>query len=209
MDQWIYVVGKAWVCQLDDLECCLGSHTLKWLVGVVFIATNQNLAVGEVCWRRAHRTVRCATGQSGAPPRNPFVRAWSWSTVGGFVLMWYRIVQWHTGQSGAPLTRCSDIWFPLFTLQSQPLRAGSRCSAGAPDSPVAHRTVRWIIAELRLRNPKVKSWRLILPGAPDTVRWHTGQSGAPDQGALQFLFAPFFWTLACTFYWFVLNLWHL
>jgi hypothetical protein len=21
------------------------------------------------------------------------------------------------------------------------------------------------------------------PGAPDTVRWHTGQSGAPDQGA--------------------------
>jgi hypothetical protein len=20
------------------------------------------------------------------------------------------------------------------------------------------------------------------PGAPDTVRWHTGQSGAPDQG---------------------------
>jgi hypothetical protein len=36
---------------------------LKWPVGVVFIATNQNLAVGEVCWRRAHRTVRCATGQ--------------------------------------------------------------------------------------------------------------------------------------------------
>jgi hypothetical protein len=27
----------------------LGSHTLKWPVGVVFIATNQNLAVGEGC----------------------------------------------------------------------------------------------------------------------------------------------------------------
>jgi hypothetical protein len=24
-------------------------------------------------------------------------------------------------------------------------------------------------------------------GAPDTVRWHTGQSGAPDQDSLRFL----------------------
>jgi hypothetical protein len=39
------------------------SHTLKWPVGVVFIATNQIVAVGEGCWRWAHRTVRCATGQ--------------------------------------------------------------------------------------------------------------------------------------------------
>jgi hypothetical protein len=28
------------------------------------------------------------------------------------------------------------------------------------------------------------------PGASDTVRWHTGQSGAPDQGTLG-SFAPF------------------
>jgi hypothetical protein len=33
---------------------------------------------------------------------------------------------------------------------------------------------------------------LIHPGAPDTIRWHTGQSGAPDQGSLWFSFAPFF-----------------
>jgi hypothetical protein len=38
----------------------LGSHTLKWLVGVVFIATNQIVAVGEGCWRWAHRIVWCA-----------------------------------------------------------------------------------------------------------------------------------------------------
>jgi hypothetical protein len=57
------VVGRAWICQLYDLECCLGSHTLKWPVGVVFIATNQIVAVGEGSWRWAHRTVRCATGQ--------------------------------------------------------------------------------------------------------------------------------------------------
>jgi hypothetical protein len=33
---------------------------------------------------------------------------------------------------------------------------------------------------MRLRNPKVKSSKAILPGAPDTVRCHTGQSGVPD-----------------------------
>jgi hypothetical protein len=36
----------------------------------------------------------------------------------------------------------------------------------------------------------VKSSQLYGPGAPDTVRWHTGQSGAPDQGTLGFV--PFF-----------------
>jgi hypothetical protein len=30
-----------------------------------------------------------------------------------------------------------------------------------------------------------------LPGAPDTVRWHTGQSDAPDQGNLQLSFCSF------------------
>jgi hypothetical protein len=42
------------------------------------------------------------------------------------------------------------------------------------------------------RNPKVKSSELYGRGALDTVRWHTGQSGAPDQGTLWFLFSfPF------------------
>jgi hypothetical protein len=27
------------------------------------------------------------------------------------------------------------------------------------------------------------------PGAPDNVRWHTGQSSAPDQGTLRLSFA--------------------
>jgi hypothetical protein len=45
-----------------------------------------------------HRTV------SGAPPRHPAVRSWSWSTIGGSILMWHRTVRCHTGQSGAPLT---------------------------------------------------------------------------------------------------------
>jgi hypothetical protein len=29
------------------------------------------------------------------------------------------------------------------------------------------------------------------PGAPDTVRWHIGQSGAPDQGTLRLSLALF------------------
>jgi hypothetical protein len=58
------VVGKAWICQLYDLECCLGSHTLKWSVGVVFIATNQIVAVGKAAGDGR-------TGQSGAPAMSP------------------------------------------------------------------------------------------------------------------------------------------
>jgi hypothetical protein len=139
-----------------------------------------------------------------------------------------------TGQSGAHRTVRCPFWSIVLTsdaftvlhcsCQSRPLRAGSRCSAGAPDSPVLHRTlsgatpdspvlhrtVRWIIAEVHLGNPKVKSlsWftlvhRTLSGGAPDTVRWHTGLSGAPDQGTLRFPFRSlllnpnlFFW-LVC------------
>jgi hypothetical protein len=34
--------------------------------------------------------------------------------------------------------------------------------------------------------PEVKSLDCTAPGAPDIVWWHTGQSGAPDQGSLRF-----------------------
>jgi hypothetical protein len=47
------------------------------------------------------------------------------------------------------------------------------------------------IAKRRWRNLRLLSLILYGPGAPDTVRWHTGQSGAPDQGTLGF-FAPLF-----------------
>jgi hypothetical protein len=44
----------------------------------------------------------------------------------------------------------------------------SRCSAGAPDSPVAHRTVWWIIAECACENPRVAGWTQYGSGAPDS-----------------------------------------
>jgi hypothetical protein len=39
--------------------------------------------------------------------------------------------------------------------------------------------------------PEAEEFELIHPCAPDTVRWHTGQSGAPDQGTLWFSFCSF------------------
>jgi hypothetical protein len=41
------------------------------------------------------------------------------------------------------------------------------------------------------QKPEVEELESIAPGAPDTVRWHTGQSGAPDQGSLRFLLLLF------------------
>jgi hypothetical protein len=178
------------------------------------------LAMGSPDSPVRHRTV------SGASPRHPPVRAWSWSTVGGFVLMRHRTVRCHTGQSSAPLIFCSDfcrmycsalitvrvdrcVQIVVAPLAHRIVRWCTGQSGGAPDSPVVHRTVRWIIAELRLRNPKLKSLRSILSGAPDTVRWLIGLSGAPDQGALRFPLLLSSWTLFNLCIGFELKLWHL
>jgi hypothetical protein len=145
------------------------------------------LAMGAPDSPVRHRTV------SGAPPRHLLDRPLSWSTVGGFVLIWHRTVRCRTGQSGAPLTATLTSAVVLFIRQSRPLRADSRCFAGAPDSPVVHRTVRWIITELRLGNPKVKSssWftlvhRTLSGGASDTVR-----CARPGQPSVSFLLLSF------------------
>jgi hypothetical protein len=42
------------------------------------------------------------------------------------------------------------------------------------------------------RIPEGEQFRVGFPGVPDTVRWHTGQSGAPVQGTLRLSFALFF-----------------
>jgi hypothetical protein len=45
---------------------------------------------------------------------------------------------------------------------------------GTPDSPVNY-------SAPALKIPEAEGFSARSPGAPDTVRWHTGQSGAPDQ----------------------------
>ena len=107
-------------------------------------------------------------------PRHPTVRVLTVSTVGA-------LVAWAIGQSGAaPNSHCSLSGVPsgaaltlceLFAhcshcrrLLESTVALRSRCSAGTPDSPVTHRTIRCIIAERGLRNPKVKSLKSIHPG---------------------------------------------
>ena len=53
-----------------------------------------------------------------------------------------------------------------------------------PDSPVNY-------SGAPLSFPEGEEFGLEFPGAPDIVRWHTGQSGAPDHSTLSF-FAPFY-----------------
>jgi hypothetical protein len=55
---------------------------------------------------------------------------------------------------------------------------------GTPDSPMNYSRVASQI-------PDGGKFGVDLPGAPDTVRRHTGQSGAPDQGSLRLSFALF------------------
>jgi hypothetical protein len=54
----------------------------------------------------------------------------------------------------------------------------------APDSPVNY-------SGAASHFPEGGKFIVECPGAPDTVRWHTGQSGAPDQGAFGLSFALF------------------
>jgi hypothetical protein len=108
---------------------------------------------------------------SGAPPRHPAVRAWSWSTVGGSVLMWHRTVRWPFW-----LTALTSVVFTVqyCSCQSRPLRVGSRCSAGAPDSPMNY-------SGGAPGKPEGEEFELVHPSAPDTVRWCTGHCPVPHR----------------------------
>jgi hypothetical protein len=103
----------------------------------------------------AHRTVRCRF-------LSFFGEADRWRTGHCPV---------HTGQSGA---------------SSRPL-ARPRVSRGSRGRPLAHRTVRCTpdspvnYSRTPLITSREQQVRLSQPGAPDTVRCTTGQSGAPRQ----------------------------
>jgi hypothetical protein len=157
-----------------------------------------------------HRTL------SGAPATSP----------GRWVLTVGASDNWATGQSGgapdihyslsgapsgAALTStraCAHCSLLLFRCR-RPLTLCSRYSAGTPDSPVLHRTVRWIIAEWLPEFPKVASLEL------GSLVHRTLSGGTPDspvrqtRAAFGLSFALFIWTLSWSFYWFVVNFWHL
>jgi hypothetical protein len=89
-----------------------------------------------------HRNRYCAL--SGAPTRHPTVRVLEQLTVGAFVCLWHRTVWWCTGQSGAPLTLCSDFYCVLCC--TVPAMRVDRCALESR-CPLAHRTVRWHIGQ--------------------------------------------------------------
>jgi hypothetical protein len=113
-------------------------------------------------------------------------------------------VGWRTGQSGAPPdSHCSMSGADLLLFLAQPTVGSSgwlahRTMSGAPSRPLAWATRRARIARPAValaavgspdslvnysRTPPTNSreWpvRRVQPGAPDTVRCTTGQSGAP------------------------------
>jgi hypothetical protein len=93
------------------------------------------------------------TGQSGAPPDTVRCASHVTRPLGfdrwSFCLLGHRTVRWCTGQSlftvRCAFWLCSDFcvhYSALTALCRRPLARCSRCSAGTPDSPVVHRTVR-------------------------------------------------------------------
>jgi hypothetical protein len=169
-----------------------------WWLGV-FIAPTTKRTVGEGFCRMAHRTVRCASHVTRPLDSD----CWSFWHLG------HRTVRWCTRQSlftvRCAFWLCSDFCAhcsALTALADDRWHCSSRYSTDAPDNPMNYSGVA-------PRIPEGDKFRLKSPGAPDTVRWCTGQSGAPDQGTLRLSFALFVWTLSWSFYWFVVKLWHL
>jgi hypothetical protein len=145
------------------------------------------------------------------------------------LVVWWRLLSHgapdspvsHRTVSGAPATS-PGRWVPTV----------GALTAGPPGCLVAHRTCTvnysgansrsWRVPELLspgapgmnysgalLDFPKGEEFSVKSPGAPDTVRWHTGQSGAPDQGTLRLSLALFVEPNSWSFYWLSVNLWHL
>jgi hypothetical protein len=179
----------------------------KASVGVIFIAPNHSNS------RWTERTRFLSTGApdmpyflSGVPTRYPVVRvlsSWRWRCLSSC----------GTGQSGATLDSpvrsdfcalTSDLaMFRTVAFVESTVGAESRCSAGSPDSPVVHRTVRWIIAERASIFLRVADSYLYGHGV------HTGRSGAPFFSTLKPFCSFKIVSLTWCFYWFVLNLMHL
>jgi hypothetical protein len=145
---WMKSIALVWGVKAENLDALNGG----WLG--VFITPTTKIVVGEGCCRMAHRTVRCASHVT----RPLGFDRWS------FWLLGHWTVWWCTGQSlftvRCAFSRCSyfcarrralfTFTVPLQTTVGAVeslLRWRTGQSGATPDSPVLHRTVRWIIAE--------------------------------------------------------------
>jgi hypothetical protein len=163
------------------LRECLVFSSMR--LGVPFIAPRQLGAVESIPGRQFLPSVAWRTGKSGAPPDTVRCR---------FLSFFGEADRWRFRVVGAPDTvRCtpdspvlpSDCW----------LCHASRADYAAdhwPGRQLAHRTVRCTPdSPVNFsRTPPTKSREQPVdrrqPGAPDTVRCTTGQSGAPRLSSL-------------------------
>jgi hypothetical protein len=133
------VIGRAWICQLYDLECCLGSPLFE-MASWGGIYTHQPICSrSEGCWRWTHWTVWCATGHC------PVCRHVSQPLGLGAGRPLEALSSCGTGQSGAAPDRyCSLSGTPLTLPRTVP-RFRYFCSRSLREivvAPLAHRTVR-------------------------------------------------------------------
>jgi hypothetical protein len=173
IDQWMEVVGMAWICLLYALICCLGPHSLKWSVGVVFISPNPHIVVGQKAstfCRRAHKTVRCTQDTVRCLPRQSTVGVYS-SRPLGFVAVdrWVRSLP---RQSGAVATSADRWGLRQSTVGS------NRCQTIRCHSPRAS-VVGLFAQTIRLSHQTVRC-------APDN---YYSMSGAPPGAG----WLPFSW----------------
>jgi hypothetical protein len=136
LSTWVYEhLEMSTIC----LGMLLGSHTLKWPVGVVFIGPNTKLVVGEkLLLSAAHRTVRWGHRTVRCPcPVRLAVRLTPQVTV-GVAAFYTEQSTYHNRQSGGfsppvpPGTRCWAT-IPWSTGQSNVWHRTVWCSQ--PDSP--------------------------------------------------------------------------
>jgi hypothetical protein len=135
-------------------------------LGVPFIAPKQLGAVESNLGRQFLPSVAWRTGQSSAPPDT--VRC-GFPSLFGEADPWQPWSRWRTGQSGAPSRPLARPHVSRRS-RSRPLAHGTvRCT---PDSPMNYSRTPFI-------SSREQPVRLSQPGAPNTVRCTTGQSGAP------------------------------
>src|SRR5688572_3683646 len=152
-------------------------------LGVPFIAPRQLGAVESKSRRPILPSVVGRTGQSGAQRTLSGAR---FISINSGADRCRPLQIWRTGQSGAHRTvRCL-----LPTVGQTTSRAQNPRPTVGPSRPLAHRTVRCTpdspvnFSRTPSANSRERPVRPRQPGAPDTVRCTTGQSGAPDRNSL-------------------------
>jgi hypothetical protein len=169
---------------VDDQECSKVAWFLPSMrLGVPFIAPRQLGAVESKSGRPILPSVIGRTGQSGA---HRTVSGARFPSLNGEADRWRPESRWRTGH-----VRCTpDSLVPPSDRWPGHVSRADSAADRWPGRPLAHWTVRCTpnspvnFSRTSSANSRERPLRSRQPGAPDTVRCTTGQSGAPDQNSL-------------------------